>query len=258
MSNASDIDPHDLTFVNISTSVDNGPYRSYPEQCVYGIHGVYIHALQSFLESVLTDVGYTNGRGGISSAGMLANPVLNSWWLASLYQRGNATFDSVGANLENIATTFTNYVRISHNDKLGEYKSNGTTYDAPAAITGLAHRTSICTKFNGLWLLFPAGLILATAILFLLTTALRRCDKGYGPNWKGSLLPLLFYGFVPSDSASKVRFRENAQKDVGSDLTPTQLYGLSHLDELADTTLVRFRRTSHGAGFEVLEPKLPH
>lgn len=253
VSNISDIDPHSFKFVNMSTSVDRGPYLTYPEPCAYGMSGIYVRALQLYLKSALTDVGLANPRGGVTGNGILANPVFDKWWLASFYQQGNATFDSVTANVENVATTLTNYVRVPRPDKLLEYRASNRSSDAPSVVTGIVHRTSICTQFNWRWLLFPAGLILATAVLLFLTTIFRHCDKGYLPNWKASLLPLLFYGFVSSDSASSVRSQQGRRGNVNPDLMPSRLFGLSRLDELADSTIVQFRRTSGGAGFEVLE-----
>lgn len=118
----------------------------------------------------------------------------STWWLEPLFNGGNASFDSVSAVMSRMADAITNQLRM-----------NGTDwYGNPSNVTGTAFQTVVCTQFQWGWLLFPAGVVLASAVL-LAATAWRsssrwgevRSNRGglQGlPVWKSSILPLLFYG----------------------------------------------------------------
>ncbi|KAH6712933.1 hypothetical protein BKA61DRAFT_657002 [Leptodontidium sp. MPI-SDFR-AT-0119] len=246
LSNISTIDSTNITFVFVSV---NGQNVSLPEQCVYEISEIIIKALSDFMSPEMTGNGIVSSAGG-GINGMLSNPNFYSgnWWLASLYNRGNATFDSVSANLENLATTFTNYMRVPRQNFLDEYATPTliAAY-APSTIEeGAVEQTSICTQFNWPWLIFPASLILATAALLCMTSILRHYDSLELPNWKASLLPLLFYGFDDARPGIQAISGVNSQNSSSSG----HVLDRNKLEAMADRTIVRFRRTANGAGFE--------
>ncbi|KAL5321699.1 hypothetical protein ACEPPN_009659 [Leptodophora sp. 'Broadleaf-Isolate-01'] len=245
LSNISTIDSTNITFVFVSV---NGQNVSLPEQCVYGIGEIFIKALSDFMSPEMTGNGIVSSAGG-GINGMLSNPNFYSgnWWLASLYNRGNATFDSVSANLENLATTFTNYMRVPRQNFLDEYATPTliAAY-APSTIEGAVEQTSICTQFNWPWLIFPASLILATAALLCMTSILRHYDSLELPNWKASLLPLLFYGLDDARPGIQAISGVNSQNSSSSG----HVLDRNKLEAMADRTIVRFRRTANGAGFE--------
>lgn len=131
--------------------------------------------------------------GGGSKNGLLGRPNFygDNWGLASLCQRGDASYASVEATLENLATTFSNYVRRRQQGLLDEYGGLTNAF-APSAVGGRVERSSICTRFNWPWLLLPAALILLTASRLAMTSLLRHHDSVHQlPNWKASMLPLL-------------------------------------------------------------------
>ncbi|KAL2059721.1 hypothetical protein VTL71DRAFT_10213 [Oculimacula yallundae] len=245
LSNISMLASTNMTFVFVSV---NGQNVSLPEQCVYGMSGIFIKALNDFMSPEMTGNGIVSSNGG-GINGMLSNPNFYSgnWWLASLYNRGNASFASINLTLENVATTFTNYMRIPRQSFLDEYGTPEliAAY-APSIVEGVVERTSICTQFNWPWLIFPASLILLTAALLCMTTFIRHYDNLHMPNWKASLLPLLFYGFGDSGNGMQADPAINDRSGSGS----THLLGRDELEIIADTTIVRFRRTANGAGFE--------
>ncbi|KAI9049748.1 hypothetical protein LZ554_005900 [Drepanopeziza brunnea f. sp. 'monogermtubi'] len=244
-----------MTFVSVPL---DGQNVTVPEQCVYGISEIYLKALSDFLTSSMT------GNGIVSSASGAANPNFYSenWWLAALYRRGNASFGSVRASLENLATTFTNDARAPRGNLLAEYATPQLMAAfAPATIQGVGERTVICARFHWPWLLFPAGLILATAVLLCMTTALRYYGAlGIIPNWKASLLPLLYYGLLEDRRVEGASLR--SARDGGGDTDAAAAVGANRdggygrvlergeLEAVADRTVVRFRRTADGAGFE--------
>lgn len=119
----------------------------------------------------------------------------STWWLEPLLNGGNASFESISAVISRMADAITNQLRM-----------NGTDfYGNPSNVTGTAFQTVVCTQFQWGWLLFPAAVVLASAVL-LVATAWRsssrwgrvRANRGGSqvevPVWKSSLLPLMFYG----------------------------------------------------------------
>jgi hypothetical protein len=111
-----------------------------------------------------------------------------AWWIESFYNGGNATFDTVNAAVDSMATAITNHWRtISQNVTDSLYSSN---YTDPGYINGTAWEMYACTKIEWQWLLLPAFLILCSALLliFLIVTEHRHQNVSA---WKSSLLPLL-------------------------------------------------------------------
>ena len=115
---------------------------------------------------------------------------------------------------------------------------------------GVVHQTAICNQFNWPWLIFPAVLLVATAILFLLTTIVRRFDARHLPVWGTSLLPLLFYGLGNRGVVSESEERET-ETDSGD--RSVRMMSRGELGKIAEKTTVRFRRNVNGGGFEEVE-----
>lgn len=168
-----------------------------PELCLYGVSYGAMYALGDVLDYF-----------AFSQVDMFEHPSYSctpnvdhtkmscpsTWWLEPLFNGGNASFDSISAMMSRTADAITNQLRM-----------NGTDwYGNPSNVTGTAFQTVVCTQFQWGWLLFPAGVVLASAVL-LAATAWRsssrwgklRSNRGglRGlPVWKSSILPLLFYG----------------------------------------------------------------
>lgn len=75
--------------------------------------------------------------------------VTDAWWLASLYNQGNATFESISKNMEDIATAITDSMRLS---TIAEYGWNSNT-----TISGVVWQSELCMEFRWPWLIFPGA-----------------------------------------------------------------------------------------------------
>lgn len=74
------------------------------------------------------------------------------------YNAGNETFQTIDTSLERMTRSTTNRMR--------EVGKQGENRDAPASVvSGAAHETSVCTRFEWYWLLLPVILLVATGIL---------------------------------------------------------------------------------------------
>lgn len=109
----------------------------------------------------------------------------NSWWLETLYYGGNATFDTVSAAIENVATGATKKLRV--------VTSSNYDSDQHDSALGTVWKTTVCTVFDWQWLLLPVVLAAITAVLLFLIL-MKHSREPEQPVWKSSLLPFLFYG----------------------------------------------------------------
>lgn len=175
----------------------NGSEITGPNLCLYGASLSSIYALSDVLESSAfnrVDFDAEPFSSCLPSADHTGMKCRSLWWLEPLFNGGNASLDSVSAVMRRMTDAITNQLRM-----------NGTDwYRNPSNVTGTAFQTVVCTRFQWFWLLFPAGMVFASAVL-LVATAWRssgrwrkRLSNHEGsevlPVWKSSLLPLLFYG----------------------------------------------------------------
>lgn len=175
----------------------NGSEVTGPKLCLYGASVRTLEALSDYLESFAfkqpdsDDDLYHPCQPNINLTKMSC---ASTWWLEPLFNGGNASFDSISAVMSRMADAMTNQLRMNGTDSYGN----------PSKVTGTAFQTVVCTQFQWGWLLFPAGVVLASAVL-LAATAWRsssRCGRIRSnrgglqvlPVWKSSILPLLFYG----------------------------------------------------------------
>lgn len=110
--------------------------------------------------------------------------VTDAWWLASLYNQGNATFESISKNMEDIATAITDSMRLS---TIAEYGWNSNT-----TISGVVWQSELCMEFRWPWLIFPGALIVLSVVSLALILVARSSESVHPPVWKSSILPLLY------------------------------------------------------------------
>ncbi|KAF6815181.1 hypothetical protein CSOJ01_03633 [Colletotrichum sojae] len=148
------------------------------------------------------------------------------WWVGALYKGENATSEGLAAAHDNMATAITNHMRVngltwSRTNKSRSYKE------------GACHETVTCVRLQGLWLLYPAALLVLTSAL-LVTAYVQSChDSGRQPIWKSAILPLLFYNISKEHNSDE----RNGDPDTGSSVPLLQL---AELESLADKTIVTF------------------
>jgi hypothetical protein len=163
--------------------VEDSTVVQVPSQCVYTMDYTYRGAVASYLKTL---TGACSER--------RANP--NSLFCSGednvelFYNGGNATFETINDGLERITRTITNRMR-----EIGVQSVNSS---APSVVTGLAQQTFVCTRFEWYWLLMPAILLLATALLLSTVILGGLFDRQSYPIWKSSVLPLFLYGPRPS------------------------------------------------------------
>ncbi|KAF2033854.1 hypothetical protein EK21DRAFT_108644 [Setomelanomma holmii] len=170
---------------------------SLPERCYYSIPrwSFYSIAIQDWFNNLITgNCSIATYQGDLPTArswvkcydgAQTDTQDLNGrWWLSSLYNRGNATFKSISATMDDVAIAFTDSFRLASISEYGLNENN--------TVNGTIWQSSVCTEFNWRWLLFPAaliGLTITSLVLVMVSTAL---DADAPPVWKSSILPFLY------------------------------------------------------------------
>lgn len=171
-----------ITLTNqLDGSVTN---TSVPNACLYKMSGTYASAMSNQIgNSIFSgDCSYDNSQAGHINCG-------DSWWLAPLWGEMNATFESLEGAIDDFATTVTNKLRMTGNGpdvKIGDTPRRSSTL-------GLVYESSTCTYFDQRWISLPIILVLICAVLLLWIIVKNYTDPDQ-PVWKGSVLPLMFFG----------------------------------------------------------------
>lgn len=182
------------TWANISLADDDlrgGGTRnlSVPNACLYKMDGIFFSAVSSFLTGTLFSARctYDDAQAGHLDCG-------DAWWLTPLWGDMDATYASLDGAVRAFAGAVTNKFRMTGTGP--DYKISSGGDEAPprrAEVLGSVYETTTCTYFDRGWIALPAGLVLACVVL-LACIAVKNYRDPEQPVWKGSVLPLLFFG----------------------------------------------------------------
>lgn len=101
--------------------------------------------------------------------------------LQVLYNSSNVSFQGLQETFDNMATSFTNYMRINGHEN----------YSAPAL--GTVSHYATCLEVRWAWITLPVTLV-AMTMFFLLPLTVNFTLRADVPTWKEGLLPLVFRG----------------------------------------------------------------
>ncbi|KAI1452754.1 hypothetical protein F4805DRAFT_470619 [Annulohypoxylon moriforme] len=165
-------------FTNLT--MDGKNYTA-PDECLYKMWYLYAGGLTKFMgQNLFTGkCTYDLQQGEDIACG-------SSWWLASLYNNHQASFDTLRTAFDQFTTAITNKIRTT----------GSSNYDPSAheIVNGVVNEITICTQFEWRWLLMPTILVAATGAVLVAIIVQNLLNKSQ-PVWKSSLLPLLYYGF---------------------------------------------------------------
>ena len=74
--------------------------------------------------------------------------------LSSLYNRGNATLESIQDVIDNVGAQFSNHIRAAGLLALEQPNANIAFSDPAELALGVVRQTAICIQFDWFWLLF--------------------------------------------------------------------------------------------------------
>ncbi|OTA63214.1 hypothetical protein K449DRAFT_433322 [Hypoxylon sp. EC38] len=204
----------------------DGTNYTVPDECMYKMWFPYANGLMNFMNYDLFDGHCTyNSRQG------QAIECDQMWWLASLYNNKEASFDTLSAAFGQFVTAVTNKIRTTG--------TSNYNYNGHEVVEGAVTEMTVCIEFQWKWLIMPTALVAATAaiLIAIITQNLRNHEQ---PVWKSSLLPLLYYGF-----------RQRAYQE---DLS-TPVMDLTEMNRAAANRRAKFQNGSE-AGFVDVTPSI--
>lgn len=193
------------TWANISLSDQLRGSRniSVPNECLYKMDGIFFSAISSFTSTLFDGTCYYNSeQSGQLNCG-------DSWWLTPLWGQMNASFASLDGAMTEFTTAVTNKFRMTGR---GPDQLVGGKIDL-AETYGAVYETSTCTFFDRQWIVLPVILV-GICIILLAWIAIKNYRDPEQPVWKGSVLPLMFFGLQgPGAVSSNSRTMDPPQKD---------------------------------------------
>ncbi|KAI0889538.1 uncharacterized protein GGS22DRAFT_176841 [Annulohypoxylon maeteangense] len=206
-------------------SIDGKNYTA-PDECLYKMWYLYAGGLSKFIgQNLFTGkCAYNPQQGKDIACG-------SSWWLASLYNNKQASFDTLQTAFDQFTTAITNKIRMTGSSNYDQY--------AHEMVDGVVNETTICTQFDWRWLLMPTILVAATGAVLIAIIVQNLLNKKQ-PVWKSSLLPLLYYGF------DQRALNEDPNKPI---------MDLNELNQAAADTNVKLRNGAE-AGFVDVTPSI--
>jgi hypothetical protein len=210
----------------------NGANATVPNQCLYKLYGIYGRAMNAFMSGTLLDgsCDYNSRQGG-----ELWCP--KSWWLSPLYLEKNATFDSISGAFVDFTSALTNKFRMTG---VGPDSMSRGANLASTQVFGIVGQTSVCIFFDWRWLVLPCWLVAASGLLLLWMMA-RNYEDPSLPVWKGSVLPLLFYGLQGRSVPQDIGVPGGVYVSPPREPSMAQVMNLSEVEALANGVMVKFR-----------------
>ncbi|KAI6080721.1 hypothetical protein F4821DRAFT_250938 [Hypoxylon rubiginosum] len=222
---------------------------SAPEACIYRHDYQFSRAVISVLEEDLF-----SGTCYVYRS-FTCEPTTQTIWgglgtikvLETLYNNGSANFSYTENLFESFAKATSNRYRFQFGSSTSPSAIGNV---APVnllvgEIQGIAWQTSACVLVQGQWLLLPAGLALAAAILSVWTIATSWRYRHSRPVWKDSILPLILYSdrLEPKNLPPLTHHldRDDLIKDGTCLEEQEMLLEATEMGKVADRTPVKFR-----------------
>jgi hypothetical protein len=173
---------------NISQILDI-PDSIFTKRCAYTCDGYLPWAFSAFVKrgqfmigdvaTEITKPTHTKGRAIDDTQGDIkVEEIYGQSQLQMLYNAGNISFGLIQDTFNNMADTFTLYIRENGN----------ANYADP--VQGVVYHYATCVSVNWAWISLPVALVLGAAILLVVTQNFTA--SGVIPVWKSPLLPLMY------------------------------------------------------------------
>lgn len=215
--------------LNLSESI-------FTKQCVYTCDGNFIRALSSFFRKDQFLIGNVTSYStifGQNSENSISVAYSSQNQLQFLYNSGNMSFGLIQKTFDNIADTFTQYMRENGNEN----------YTDPAL--GVVYHYATCLDVNWPWISLPAALSLGALLLLFVTQSL--VARGGIPVWKSSPLPYM-YRIRSNEVGTDL---DKGQEKTGGLTTPTDSLGA--MKETAKATRMTLDQSAQGTTLLRLE-----
>lgn len=202
---------------NFTTVSFDGQNVTVPLECVFTADEDVAWAINEFLDSGLLnspEARFTP-QATCSLVSFGKDSACDPWYLVPLFHGGLLTAKTISSDMNGLADAISNRIRA-----IG---SNAYRNGSGAAL-GTAIQTTVCVRVDWPWLLFPATLVLLTAVLFvmvLITARHSQIAEGQ-PIWKSSSVVAFFHG-INARSHPRDRTNRGTARHVVSTHEPESL-----------------------------------
>ncbi|KAF2849956.1 hypothetical protein T440DRAFT_508432 [Plenodomus tracheiphilus IPT5] len=181
---------------NFTSSFVDQVNMTFPTECAYKVDGVYAMSFVDFMNETLFGDCITPSNVNFEGDPEEYNTLrCEPWYLKGLVNGGNASFQSIDHNMESVATAITSEMRKQGTGlNMISLAKNGPPVTIPIYAKGTVMQTTVCMKFNWMWLSFPLALIALTILLLCISCGKMYFDTRKIPAWKSCVLPLLLTG----------------------------------------------------------------
>jgi hypothetical protein len=130
---------------------------TFPAECAYRVDGTYLWGFTDFMDTMLFGTCVCSARINFKGRQDDYNTLIcDPWYIKSLVNHGNASFQS----MESMAIAITSEMRNQ-----GTGVNMSYTETIPIYAKGTVIQTTVCMKFNWIWLSFPLSLVVLTVLL---------------------------------------------------------------------------------------------
>jgi hypothetical protein len=164
-----------------------------PIECQHRFYELYARSLSRFL-----DIQLLSGKCSYDFSHQAGNILCNNaFWLDAFFHNWTANPEKIADTVETLALAGTNKLRVTGKTASVENDANAENGKLGDKTVGEVWTASVCTEVDWRWLLLPAILVGLTVMVLVLAIV----GSWRGPVWKGSILPMVFYGgrFVTRD-----------------------------------------------------------
>ena len=160
------------------------------------------------------------------------------------FNEGNFDVDTIGGHMQNIADSFTGYMRRSAPEGFGHPASGVTT------------QFETCIAIRWGWYAAPVTCAIAAIAFYVAICWHLVQEGGWRYNWKSSIVALMLHGLQPVGElqlgGNQQRLDEGKEEDKTSDPTRGRLDSIFEIRHVARNNLAQFTEREPGWAFQVV------
>lgn len=213
---------------NFTKLLVDGKSVEVPLECTFGVDDAFISAIYQYMHRIFQTSCKAAGWG--PSANWIN--CFERWWYPPLFNKGNATLNSVSEVFEQLSVAITARMRATG------MNANGTQ---PGRAMGTVTRSAVCIQVSWPWLTLHIFLVIWVGLIFVIISYESWRLKEVQPIWKHSSLVPFFH---------KLRYEEQQDGKTTHTSSPIEL---NTMEDAAEKVVVQLRQDERGYAFVVEE-----
>lgn len=209
---------------NFTTLLVDDESVEVPLECTFGVDDEFISAIYQYLHRIFQ----TSCKAASWGPGGNWINCFERWWYTPLFERGNATLDSVSNTFEKLSLAITARMRATGMNAYGT---------EPGRAVGTVTRSAVCIQVSWPWLTLHIFLVLWVALIFAMILYQSWSLREVQPIWKHSSLVPFFH---------KLRCEEQQDGETTGTRSPVEL---SSMEDAAAELVVQLQQCEGGYAF---------